>query len=177
MKDLKPLLLALMALPMVGCIYRPRSWDSYHSTFQANPPEPNKADPYTFGGIAEGSGGTLTRTSYATDSKSPDPRSATESGRAAISLDQPRVEGPVNDPTITIHGDRGQERGTSSTGLQMQIDPRTGETNLVPSDHGPHGATNQPGPAAGGPAPAQPNHKPDINAQKGSPLNAPPMRG
>jgi hypothetical protein len=149
MKDLKPLLLALLALPLVGCIYKPRSWDSYHSTFYPNPQEPNRADPYTFGGIAEGSGGTITRTSYATDTKSPDPRSHTVTGKSAM-FDDERVSGPYSDPTLTIK-------------------VRDAEGRL------PHGAGSA-GTAVGSPA-GTPDRRPDINPQKGAPFNAPPMRG
>ncbi len=100
MRNGKLLVLPLIAICLSGC-YLPRSIDSYNSTFRPGPPEPNRADPYSFGGIADGSGGTMTRTSYSTDSKSPDPRSATETGRSAM-FDQPRIEAQSTAPPANI---------------------------------------------------------------------------
>ena len=50
-------------------------------------------DPYTFAGIAEGSGGQITRTSHPTDTDSPDMRDTTEVGKIG-KIDEPRTRTP-----------------------------------------------------------------------------------
>lgn len=88
--------LVLCAMALSGCaaIYSPRSIDSYNSTFHKGPDAPGDADPYTFGGLADASGGLWTRTSYSTDTHSWDPRSATPSGEKAM-VDSRRINVPT----------------------------------------------------------------------------------
>lgn len=88
LRNLLPIVL-LAGVISSGC-YHPRSIDSYNSTFRQSPNPPGKGDPYGYGGIADGSGGTQTRTSYATDSESSDPLARTNSG-AAGRIEEPRL--------------------------------------------------------------------------------------
>jgi hypothetical protein len=127
MKNAKLLILALLALPLTGCYYMPRSLDSYHSTFRPVAPEPNRADPYSFGGISEGSGGTQTRTSYATDSKSTDPRSATETGKKAM-FDDDRVPQPAEQFNVRVTS---KPVGTAPVS-HADMDPQKGSPLTAP---------------------------------------------
>ena len=98
----KKFIAGLACLTLVGCMPHFKETDSYGTNFEdsySNPesmkPMPNAGDPYTFGGIAEGSGGQMARQSYATDSDSPDFRDATATGvMGEIAKDRTTTEDP-----------------------------------------------------------------------------------
>jgi hypothetical protein len=75
-----PLLARLAGLTVllsaVGCgVPRSKTYDAYHSAVTPNVPfrsdEDFKIDPYTFGGIADGSGGTSTKTKFGAGAPGP----------------------------------------------------------------------------------------------------------
>ena len=75
---MKRLLILLACAGITGCMPHFKEADSYGTLFRNDEvTPPGKGDPYTFGGIAEGSGGTRARQSYATDNDSADPRDDT----------------------------------------------------------------------------------------------------
>jgi hypothetical protein len=81
---IKRLPILLMCLIAAGCMPHFKSNDSYNTMFRE--PEPAQyADPYTFGGIGEGSGGTIARQTYPTDTVTPDPRDVTAEGKIGYS--------------------------------------------------------------------------------------------
>lgn len=79
----KRLLILCACAGLAGCLPHFKEADSYGTMFRGDEVKqmPEKGDPYTFGGIAEGSGGTMARQSYATDSKAADFRDATSTGK------------------------------------------------------------------------------------------------
>lgn len=77
---IKRILILAGCLCMAGCMPHFKDMDSYHIMFRDKDEKPNgKGDPYTFGGIGEGSGGLMPRQTYATDSKEVDARDDTTS--------------------------------------------------------------------------------------------------
>jgi len=87
MKRIRNLTLAIGCLSLAGCMPHFKEVDSYNTNFAdsfSNPAGikdmPNTGDPYTFGGVAEGSGGQNARQSYATDNDAHDFRDATATG-------------------------------------------------------------------------------------------------
>ena len=63
-------------LSVVGCgVPRSKTYDAYHSAVTPNAPfrstDDFKMDPYTFGGIADGSGGTSTKTKFGAGAPGP----------------------------------------------------------------------------------------------------------
>ncbi|MBN9503289.1 MAG: hypothetical protein BGO01_14770 [Armatimonadetes bacterium 55-13] len=68
-KDLAQVgLIGVIALSMVGC--RIKAIESQTSASAPNTKSPYKGDPYTYGGVAEGSGGLLTTTTQTMDTPS-----------------------------------------------------------------------------------------------------------
>jgi hypothetical protein len=106
-KVLRLLVVAAVGTALAGC--RIKSVESFESAVNPSPPSPGKGDPYTYGGVAEGTGGLSTKTSYATDTNTPDPLSATETGKAGR-IDQPRVQlpsAPASPSTIKLNASSG----------------------------------------------------------------------
>jgi hypothetical protein len=99
MKNTNLLILSLAAIALVGC-GTPKSIDSYYSATTKNAAAPGNGDPYSFGGFAGATGGIKSRTSYATDSKSVDPRATTPNGQKAIGerVEMPSTNAPA-EPT------------------------------------------------------------------------------
>lgn len=78
---IKRLPILLVCVAAVGCMPHFKSSDSYNAMFR-EPVPAQETDPYTFGGIAEGSGGTIARQTYPTDTQGPDPRAVSATGDA-----------------------------------------------------------------------------------------------
>jgi hypothetical protein len=80
---IKKLLVLLAVIGLAGCTPPHfKDMDSYNAMFrEGEAPPTGKGDPYTFGGIGEGSGGLMPRQTYADDSKTTDFRDATETGK------------------------------------------------------------------------------------------------
>ena len=108
----KKLLILLGCVGLAGCVPHFKEMDSYHTAFRDTytHPEsmsavPDKGDPYTFGGIAEGSGGTMARQSYATDNQSADFRDANATGKLGeISKDRTQTPGGYPGEIGTLPG-------------------------------------------------------------------------
>jgi hypothetical protein len=115
------LVLGLAAMSLVGC--RVKSVESFESAVKQSPNSPGGGDPYTYGGMAEGTGGLSTKTSYPTDNKSDDPLAVTASGKAGR-IDQPRLPvsggapgGPVDKTQTTLgEGAKVDANGTQPVG-------------------------------------------------------------
>jgi hypothetical protein len=92
---IKKLLVLLAVVGLAGCTPPHfKEMDSYGSLFRHGEAEPTgKGDPYTFGGIGEGSGGLMPRQTYADDSKTADFRDATETGKLG-QIDKERTPTP-----------------------------------------------------------------------------------
>ena len=101
--------------------------DSYGAMFrEGEAPPTGKGDPYTFGGIGEGSGGLMPRQTYADDSQTSDFRDATETGKMG-QIDKDRTEtadvresgGPVGNTSSRIGFDEPLDQGTNKMGLEV----------------------------------------------------------
>ena len=97
----KKLLALLACVCLTGCMPHFKDMDSYNTLFRNDEVTPSgKGDPYTFGGIAEGSGGAMARQSYATDNHPPDFRDATANGRLG-EIARDRTPTPGGLPGVT----------------------------------------------------------------------------
>ena len=76
---IKRLSILLVCVAAAGCMPHFKSGDSYGAMFR-EPTPAQESDPYTFGGIGEGSGGTIARQTYPSDTKGPDPRDVSATG-------------------------------------------------------------------------------------------------
>jgi hypothetical protein len=88
-----------------------KEMDSYGAMFREGEAAPTgEGDPYTFGGMGEGSGGLLPKQTSADDSGAPDPRDDTKTGRLG-QFDKDRTETPdvkAGGETYTTIIDAGQ---------------------------------------------------------------------
>jgi len=101
---MKRFLILLPFALLAGCVPHFKDVDSYNTMFRKTEP-PGNGDPFTYGGIAEGSGGTIDRTSYATDNQTPDPRDATGTGKLGeIARDRTQTPGALPGETGTLPG-------------------------------------------------------------------------
>ncbi|HVT13206.1 MAG TPA: hypothetical protein VHE55_13155 [Fimbriimonadaceae bacterium] len=98
-------ILALACVGMAGCMPHFKELDSYNTNFRNDEIQsmPGKGDPYTFGGIAEGSGGTYARQSYATDNPTMDARDDTAS-LGEIAKNRTSTPGGLPGETGTLPG-------------------------------------------------------------------------
>jgi hypothetical protein len=113
------LLLTACVSVLAGCVPHFKEMDSYNTQFQDTysqedsvKPLPNTGDPYSFGGIAEGSGGLMARQSYATDNQAPDFRDATETGKMG-EIANDRTPTPDPRPGPALPGTQGGSAGTT----------------------------------------------------------------
>jgi hypothetical protein len=81
---MRKVLLLTVCVSVAGCVPHFKEMDSYNGQFRDSyspggetTTTPNTGDPYTFSGIAEGSGGLMARQSYATDNQATDIRDDT----------------------------------------------------------------------------------------------------
>src|SRR4051812_33056935 len=105
---IKRILILAGCLCMAGCVPHFKDMDSYNIMFRDADEKPHgTGDPYTFGGIAEGSGGLIARQSHATDDKAPDPRDDTPVGKMGeIDKDRtPTADGMVMLGSVGSPGD------------------------------------------------------------------------
>lgn len=132
----KKLLILLACAGMAGCMPHFKDWDSYQTLFrngETTPPE--RGDPYTFGGIAGGSGGKFARQSYATDNNAPDFRDATDSGKLGeIGTDRtPTPDGPVlmRDDGMPLNDvQKPASEGLSKTAVGTDVSAKEGRPEL-----------------------------------------------
>jgi hypothetical protein len=133
----KKLLILLGCVCLGGCVPHFKEMDSYHTSFHdtySHPdsvtPPPEKGDPYAFGGIAEGSGGTMARQSYATDNDTPDFRDATGTGTMGeISKDRTHTPGGYPGETGTLPG------AAHSGSTEQDKAPATGDPTVPAPTH------------------------------------------
>lgn len=133
MENAKKILILASCLLMAGCIPHFKEADSYGDLFRNDEIKqmPQTGDPYTYGGIAEGSGGTMARQTYATDNPSADFRDATETGRLG-KIDSQRTTTPGNLPgTVGILPGTGPAVATST--IDTGVTARVGQGSGTPT--------------------------------------------
>lgn len=111
------------ALLMVGC-YHPKSLESQRSAMEKTDPPSGVGDPGSFGGMADGTGGTQTSTTYATSSKPvTDPMATTADGKAARFAHPEDNESVSANPTTTppVTGSQGAPGTKPSTGSGVPV--------------------------------------------------------
>ncbi|HTQ09436.1 MAG TPA: hypothetical protein VMI31_05135 [Fimbriimonadaceae bacterium] len=155
---MKRLFILLPIVLAAGCMPHFKDVDSYDSMFQTTVP-PEKGDPFTFDGIAEGSGGTIARASYPTDNSTPDPLDATESGRLGeLAKDRTPTPGdlpgeagnlPGAGPTYPGFGDLPVTHATSTTEPAVINSGSQSAGAAMPSTKQPTPGTQPPTPKSG----------------------------
>jgi hypothetical protein len=90
---LKRILILVSCAALAGCGLPHFKYKDSQGTLLRDEKPIGTGDPYTFAGIAEGSGGQITRTSHPTDTNSPDMRDTTEVGKIG-KIDEPRTRTP-----------------------------------------------------------------------------------
>jgi hypothetical protein len=133
----KKALILVCCLGMAGCTPPHfKDLDSYHTEFRDSytypesvNPMPQKGDPYTFGGVGEGSGGTMARQSFATDTTSPDFRDATDTGKLGeIAKDRTQTPDRMDStaPTTQVVVPSASSDGRFISGSSRQGNSNTG---------------------------------------------------